>query len=205
MPECGWGGEQCLTGRLALANQLIQRLGRGGWSETCPKQTEVQFIIKSHNLPANPSAWYNIFPEIMRTHLVCSGPLKLISCSLFGWIVTRDITSTPFTWKWTFYLLWQFVHLWEISCLICIICSCVTFSGLYFGLKTIFIPPFWKWYFFPLSRYVAFDPSWLFCLNSSLFGYYFTILLPFSHFISMVSQTEQKSTNLWISVPCALT
>ncbi len=58
--------------------------------------------------------------------------------------------------------------------------------GLYFGPKTIFIPPpFWKWYFFPLSRHVVFRlPSWPFCLNSSLFCIHFTLFLPFSHFLS---------------------
>ncbi len=56
--------------------------------------------------------------------------------------------------------------------------------GLYFGPKTIFIPPpFWKWYFFPLSRHVVFRlPSWPFCLNSSLFCNYFTLLLPLFSF-----------------------
>ncbi len=56
--------------------------------------------------------------------------------------------------------------------------------GLYFGLKTKFIPPsFLKWYFFPLSRHVVFPlPSWPFFLNSSLFCIYFTLLLPLFSF-----------------------
>ncbi len=56
--------------------------------------------------------------------------------------------------------------------------------GLYFGPKTIFIPPpFWKWYFFPLLWHVIFRlPSWPFYLNSSLFCNYFTLLLPLFSF-----------------------
>ncbi len=52
--------------------------------------------------------------------------------------------------------------------------------GLYFGPKTIFIPPpLWKWYFFLLSRHVVFRlPLWSFCLTFSLFCNYFTLLLP---------------------------
>jgi hypothetical protein len=43
--------------------------------------------------------------------------------------------------------------------------------------------PSWKWYFFPLSRFVVYRlPLWLFCLNSSLFCIYFTLLLPLFSF-----------------------
>ncbi len=64
--------------------------------------------------------------------------------------------------------------------------------GLYFALKTIFIPPpFWKWCF-PLSPFVIFLLLlWPFSLNSSLFHIYFPLLLPlfllsspFFHFLS---------------------
>ncbi len=56
--------------------------------------------------------------------------------------------------------------------------------GLYFCPKMIFIPPpFWKWYFFPLSRHVVFRLlSWPFFLNSSLFCICFTLLLPLFSF-----------------------
>ncbi len=58
--------------------------------------------------------------------------------------------------------------------------------GLYFGQKTIFIPPpptFWKLYFIPLSQHIVFRlPSWPFCFNSSLFCIYFTLLLPLFSF-----------------------
>ncbi len=40
-------------------------------------------------------------------------------------------------------------------------------------------PPFWKWYFFPLSRHVVFRLLlWPFCLNCSLFCINFTVFLP---------------------------
>ncbi len=47
----------------------------------------------------------------------------------------------------------------------------------------IYSPPFWKWYFFPLSRHIIFWlPSWPFCLNSTLFCIYFTFLVPLFSF-----------------------
>ncbi len=56
-------------------------------------------------------------------------------------------------------------------------------TGVYISVRNRYLfppPPFWKWYFFPLSRHVIF---WLplrpFCLNSSLFCIYFTLFLIF--------------------------
>ncbi len=55
--------------------------------------------------------------------------------------------------------------------------------GLYFGPKTIFIPPpLRKMIFSPLSQHVFRFPSWPFCLNSSRFCNYFTLLLPLFSF-----------------------
>ncbi len=51
------------------------------------------------------------------------------------------------------------------------------YGGLYFGPKTISPPPLLKIIFFPLSGHVIFRlPSRPFCLNSSLFCIYFTLL-----------------------------
>ncbi len=55
--------------------------------------------------------------------LSCLNPLTtshgfFIHLILFGWIVTRDFSSTPFTKNVTFYLLWQFVHPWKIHVLL---------------------------------------------------------------------------------------
>ncbi len=58
-------------------------------------------------------------------------------------------------------------------------------TGVYISVQKLYLspPPFWKWYFFPLSRHIIFGlPLWLFCLNSSLFCIYFTLLLPLSSF-----------------------
>ncbi len=49
----------------------------------------------------------------------------------------------------------------------------------------IYPPPLLKIIFFLLSLHVIFRlPSWPFCLNSTLFCNYFTLLLPLSHFLS---------------------
>ncbi len=58
-------------------------------------------------------------------------------------------------------------------------------SGVYISVRKqyLFPPPFWKLYFFPLSRHVVFWlPSLPFCLNSSLLCNYFTLLLPLLSF-----------------------
>ncbi len=66
---------------------------------------------------------------------------------------------------------------------------CFTFHtpsprGLYFGPKTIFIPPpLLKMLFVPLLWHIVFQlPLCPFCLNSSLFCNYFTLLLPLISF-----------------------
>jgi hypothetical protein len=61
----------------------------------------------------------------------------------------------------------------------------VLHRGLYFGPKTIFIPPLLKMIFFPISWHIVFLlPLWPFCLNSSLFCIYFTLWLPLFSFSS---------------------
>ncbi len=107
-------------------------------------------------------------------------PLYFLSTqSLFGLIVMHDITSTPFTWNWTFYPLLQFVHPWEISCL-------------FYNLFLCDISPLCDivmMYFLPLQA----DFWSLKGLSHEIFYYYFA------------RQTEHKSTNPQIRMLVALT
>ncbi len=88
-------------------------------------------------------------------------------------------------------------------------CQCLDLSfsrGLYFGPKTIFIPPLPKMIFSPLSRHIFFQLlSWPFYLNPSLFCIYYILLLPiFSLFYPLSSFLFLLFLFLWHLPPVSL-
>jgi hypothetical protein len=89
--------------------------------------------------------------------------------------------------RWGFAICWtdggRFIIRYTVSYFVLFL-----YRGLYFGPKTIFIPPpFWKWYFFPLSRHVVFRhpflPFCLFALILPYFAFIWPFYFPFSHFL----------------------
>ncbi len=76
--------------------------------------------------------------------------------------------------------------------------------GLYFGPKMIFIPPFLKMIFFHSLAICHFRlPSWPFCLNSSLFCIYFTLLLPLFSFFFTFSPFFSSPSHIFQYIdPC---
>ncbi len=121
-PTTCWRNQAGQTKELLIVpyppdRRLTELTTEQGWINRCPDVTSTH-VSSTVTFRPTWNVYCDTIPLWHFNLLSCFNPLTtsrgfFIHLILFGWIVTCDITSTPFTWNVTFDLLWQFVHPWK--------------------------------------------------------------------------------------------